>query len=263
MAELRQLLDLEKARSEALRVQLGSTGPHHTDGGGGLATSQPPNTDPGVLEGSLADSGIADLRRQLVQVKHGEAKLEQPCSADRRQYLGVFEPELTHSSLATPKKAGRDAADYMRSDEGSDSKILRASLQGGVIEAADRFSRTRSEPATKDAQVSTDAGDALLGPSQSWLVPGALKTAETEPCLLQQRLSRLQADYDELVDEFCRTKVEKADTERELVGVLNCVENLADPRNVPCSVIRESAMSISDKHLARLRPYFREKNFLL
>lgn len=187
MAELRQLLDLEKARSEALRVQLGSTGLHHTDGGGGLATSQLPKIDPGVLEGSLMDSGIADLRRQLVQVKHSEAKPEQPCSAERRQYLGVFEPELTHSSLATPKKASRDAADFMRSDEGSGIKGLRASLQGGAIEAADRFSLARAEPATKDAQVSTDAGDVLLGPIQSWLVQGALKTVETEPCLLQQR----------------------------------------------------------------------------
>jgi len=60
----------------------------------------------------------------------------------------------------------------------------------------------------------------------------SLSAKPTPPLAAEQtrQLRELQANYDELVDEFCRVKMERVEAEREIVDILNCVENVSAAR---------------------------------
>lgn len=222
---------------------------------------QPLDSEKLSFSDNLVSSGIAELRKELLQVKNGGLMQEgRTHENSSRQYLGIFDAGLTHSGLATPKKASPEAVDFMKSDEDTDKRLAFGSPSPD--DGSLKISTITGNFGDKEVQTSIgNSGMFAAANRVNYLEQGL--HAKPEGSDVEKKLSQLQQNYEELVDEFCRVKVDKANTERELVDVLNCIENLADPRNVPCSIIRESAMSISDKNLQRLKGYFKEKNFIL
>lgn len=180
------------------------------------------------LDGELSFSG--DLTNSdLLSLKQDLTgfKLSPLKNKEERPLLGIFVPQLSHSNLSSAKK-NRDSENlFLRQEEHEEEK--------------------QGEPTFN-----------LMKCSSRSIEPDPVLTIE-----LKSELEELKNNYEELVQEFCKVKVQKVEAEREIIDILNCIENLENPKNVPCSVVRESVKNLSAKTLARLSSYFKGKNFIL
>lgn len=227
VSELKKELDLERARCSVLLNQIKLLEENQVEIHNNGTYSKKRELS---FSGELVNSDVEEFKKEMINIKNGGLLQEENISKkenNSKTLLGIFEPELTHSHLLTPKKLSPEAVDFMKSDEGSPRKGL---------ETLDLYSSLKNEDCREKQQEIKD---------------------------LQRKYDEMKLNYEEMVDEFCKVKVEKLNIEREMVDILNCVENLSNFKNVPCSIVRESALGISDKNLERLKGYFKEKNFIL
>ena len=71
----------------------------------------------------------------------------------------------------------------------------------------------------------------------------------------------LKQNFEELAQEFCQIKIDKVHLEHEVAAILTCVEGLCSKKQASDASIRQSLVNVSDKSLARLATFFREKHF--